>query len=365
MEGRLRVVIAGGGVAALEAAFALDALAGERVDVELLSPAEIFTYRPLSVLAPFTGDRPPPQFNIPKLVARAGATWRRGRLRKIDPWARTATTRDTDERPYDALLLALGARTEPALPGALTFTDQDALPEFERVLNSVRADAMRRVAFVVPPGARWSLPAYELAFHTADLAAHHAPLTRVAVVTAEREPLEDFGEEASRDVRALLRARGIELATERMASSFEDGRLWLGAEGSVAVDTAVALPILRGVRIEGVPCDASGFVAVDAFGRVRGLEGVFAAGDVTQHPVKQGGLAAQQADAAASVIAAQAGADVRPEPFRPVLRGLLLTAGAPRWLRAEEGAGEVADEPPWWPPAKMAARYLGPALATA
>jgi CBS domain-containing protein len=110
-----------------------------------------------------------------------------------------------------------------------------------------------------------------------------------------------------------------------------------------------------------------GFVPVDPHGRVPGLSDVFAAGDITNFAIKQGGLAAQQADAAAEQIAANTGAEVMPQPFRPVLRGLLLTGGRPRYLRQEltGGAGDasVADpEPLWWPPAKISGRYLAPFL---
>ena len=52
-NGKLRVVIAGGGVAALEAMVALRRLAGEFLEIELLSPDRDFFYRPLSVGEPF------------------------------------------------------------------------------------------------------------------------------------------------------------------------------------------------------------------------------------------------------------------------------------------------------------------------
>jgi CBS domain-containing protein len=95
---------------------------------------------------------------------------------------------------------------------------------------------------------------------------------------------------------------------------------------------------------------------------------VYAAGDITTFSVKQGGIAAQQADAAAEAIAADAGADVVPKPFRPVLRGLLLTGAQPRYLHGElaGGAGETSEaslEPLWWPPAKIVGRHLAPFLA--
>ena len=60
------------------------------------------------------------------------------------------------------------------------------------------------------------------------------------------------------------------------------------------------------------------------------MDGVFAAGDATTFPIKQGGLAAQQADAVAEMVACAAGADIRPQPFRPILRGTLLTGAAAR-----------------------------------
>jgi sulfide:quinone oxidoreductase len=101
-------------------------------------------------------------------------------------------------------------------------------------------------------------------------------------------------------------------------------------------------------------------------GSVRGLENVYAAGDLTTFPVKQGGIAAQQADAAAESIAASAGAEIEPQPFTPVLRGLLLTGLTPRYLRSEQAnvRSAVDTEPLWWPPAKIVGRHLAPFLAS-
>src|SRR5699024_6223966 len=114
----------------------------------------------------------------------------------------------------------------------------------------------------------------------------------------------------------------------------------------------------------GLPADASGFIPVDEHAAVRGLRDVYAVGDVTDQPLKQGGLAAQQADAAASAIAHALGAPVRPEPFRPVLRGLLLSGvGAAFLRRAADGGSEASFGALWWPPTKVAGRHLGPFLA--
>ena len=47
------VLVAGGGVAGLEALLALRRLAGDRVELSLLSPRADFTYRPMAVAEPF------------------------------------------------------------------------------------------------------------------------------------------------------------------------------------------------------------------------------------------------------------------------------------------------------------------------
>src|SRR3954469_13936085 len=54
---RHRVVILGGGVAALEVMLALRELAEDRVDIDLLAPEPWFWYRPLSTIEPFGAQR--------------------------------------------------------------------------------------------------------------------------------------------------------------------------------------------------------------------------------------------------------------------------------------------------------------------
>ncbi len=135
------------------------------------------------------------------------------------------------------------------------------------------------------------------------------------------------------------------------------------------VDRIVTEPRLVGPRLRGIACEHDGFIQTDAHGRVAGLDDVFAAGDATAFPIKQGGLAAQQADAVAEAIAASAGADVEPQPFRPILRGLLLTGELARYLRSDISgrAGDdsvISEEALWWPPDKIAGRYLAPYLSS-
>ena len=74
------------------------------------------------------------------------------------------------------------------------------------------------------------------------------------------------------------------------------------------VDRVVALPLLHGPQLAGAPAESDyGFIPVDVHGRVKGLQNVYAAGDSTNFPIKQGGLATQQADAVASHLGLAAG----------------------------------------------------------
>jgi sulfide:quinone oxidoreductase len=357
-----KVLIAGGGVAALEAALALRALAGDRTDVELLAPEPLFWYRPMSVAEPF-GLGEARRFDLQELATAAGATYTPGALEAVDTSRKLART-SSGTVGYDALLIACGAEPRPAIPGALTFRGPADSERVSAVLAQIDSGEIRRLAFVIPAGAVWTLPAYELALMTA---ARGGRRVELVLVTPEREPLVLFGPAATETIESLLAEAGIEVHPGAYADSFVDGALTLGADEAVAADAAIALPRLRGRRIGGIPQTVEGFIPVDSHALVIGLRDVYAAGDATSFPVKQGGIAAQQAEVAASSIAIAAGADLDPSVFRPVLRGVLLTGGPPRYLRREitGGFGEtsfVATEPLWWPPAKIVGRYLAPFL---
>ena len=187
-------------------------------------------------------------------------------------------------------------------------------------------------------------------------------------MTPEEAPLRVFGAEASRRLEALLAERGIRLRLHTYPDAFANGQLTVVPGAPQPADRVIALPRLAGSFVPGLPQDPDGFVSVDPHGRIGDVEDVYAAGDITTFPVKQGGIAAQQADTVAETIAQAAGAPVLPTPFDPVLRGLVLTGDGPTFLRAEIGGGrgdasEAAGEALWWPPGKIAARYLAPYLA--
>ena len=69
---------------------------------------------------------------------------------------------------------------------------------------------------------------------------------------------------------------------------------------------------------------------------------------------------------AAEGIAAAAGADVEPQPFHPVLRGRLITGDESLNLEADiaggGGEGVSSLDYLWWPPEKIAGKYLSAQL---
>ena len=364
-EAPLHVVVAGGGVAGLELALALRALAEERVSVEVVSPETDFVYRPLAVVEPFRAGEAT-SFPLPALVREAGAELHAGEIDAVDAAKKTVTTREGGELPYDVLVVALGARAREAVPGALTFREPQDGPALASLLGDVVDGRARRLAFAVPAGATWPLPLYELALLTETYLADYGTMeTELTLVTPEEAPLGIFGRVASDALQELLETRGIDVRLRTTPFRFERGALQLMPADSLDADAVIALPRAEGPFLSGLPSDVAGFVPTDQHGRVVGVDDVYAAGDVTQFPVKQGGIATQQADAVAAAIAARAGAPVEPAPFRPVLRGLLLTGLFPRYLRAEPGTdvSAIDTEALWWPPAKIVGRYLAPFLA--
>jgi sulfide:quinone oxidoreductase len=380
-RGPARILIAGGGFAAVEAALCLRATAGEEVTLSLLAPDPEFHYRPAATSEPFdfAASR---RYDLREIVSDVGAQFHQSRLEAVASKKRFVRTASGARLPYNALIVATGARAVAGVPGAITFRDQRDVGQINRLLDGLDAGVVRRIVFALPAGPGWPLPLYELALLSANHARERGQAIELTVVTPEREPLALFGAEASALVRGLLEDRGVRFVGGALASGVQrDGSLALAGGRAIRADRVVALPELRGRRFTGLPASRSGFIPVDASGRVEGIEDVYAAGDVTTFPIKQGGLAAEQADVVAHTIAARLGLPVKEIRAPRVLQARLL--GGEHKDTTPRGAGALflrtefdwrgqptrarlvrADDAGAAKAAKVLGRYLVPYLET-
>lgn len=362
-ESPLRVVVAGAGVGGLETMVALRGLVGQRVALTLVAPQDDFTVHALEVFEPFGFGRAQ-RYPVAALAADLDAAFHRDAVARVERDDRVVHLQSGTELTYDRLVLAVGAFPYPAYEPGVCFKRAHDAEAFDEVVADVRSGRAEHVAIVVPPGCGWTLPAYELALMIAAL----ATASQVTLVTPEAEPLCAFGAPVAAWARTTLASAGVQLLTGIHATVPQPTLVTLTADASLACDRVVHLPLWSGPNCPGVPCDADGFVPVDAAFRVPEDDDLFAIGDATAGVYKQGGLATQQADVVAEHIAWQVGEEHPPRPYRPVLRGLLRTADGPRFLRAEPPGGatsaEVSDQCLWWPASKVAARWLTPWLAS-
>ncbi len=362
-----RVVIAGGGIAGLEAALALHDLAPDLATVELVAPDADFTYKPMVVEEPFS-LAPAQRLELEPALRELGTGFIHAALSGVDPDQHLLDLSDGERLRFDLLIVAVGGRARPAYEDVETFwAGRSDLP-IDELLDRAAAHPSRTLAFIVPPGCTWPLPLYELTLMGRRRAEEQGLYgVRIQIVTPERSPLTVFGTVPSQAVAALLKARGIDVLTDSYVIQ-EDGQMRRATgDGVLEAAAFVALPVIEGPRVPGLPADEHGFIPIDEQTRVAGVDDVYAAGDGTTFPIKQGGLATQQADVAAEQIASRLGGPVEPGEFHPVLRGQLLTGDESLNLRQEidggHGEGAASLDYLWWPPHKVSGRYLAAWLA--
>ena len=360
-----RIVVAGGGIAGLEAVIALRSLGGTRVDPVLVSPQREFAFRALEVAEPF-GARSL-RIAVADLLGELEVPQVTDTLVAVDPARRTIDTAQGSSLEYDALLLAVGGTPFPLHAHGITFDRPGDPAPFDELLADVDAGLARDVVFVVPDECAWTLPAYDLALMLRGWARRRDVAVRIRVITAEDSPLQAFGTAVSAKVRGVLDDAEVGVVAGSAPVVISDTALLAGSHW-VTADRIVSLPGLAGPRLRGVPCDWAGFVVVDDEGAVPGCPGVYAVGDGAAHSRKQGGLAAQQADVAARAILHAAGVRVPSVTQEPLLRGALATPDGPLFLQSappygQPGSGGTASFVPLWdPPTKVATRWLGPRL---
>ena len=211
-----KVVVCGGGIAAVEGLLRLRKLAGDSVDIQLVAPNEELVQRPLAVAQPFASG-PPNRYPLKRIASDVGAEWIKDTLGWVDAEGRIVHTGDGTELPFDALLVAVGARPVEPFEHVRTFSDAQADETFQGVVKDIEEGYSKSVAFLLPDGPVYPLPIYELALLTAERARSMGVDVDLCVVTPEPAPLAVFGPKASEAISAVLAGAGITVYTSAMA----------------------------------------------------------------------------------------------------------------------------------------------------
>lgn len=352
-----QVVVVGGGIAGAECLLALSDLAPTRARLTLVTPQP---EHPIEALAPAAafGLAEPQAIPIARLCEHTSATWVRDAMAGIDPDRRSIRLASDATLPYESAVLALGA-TPAAVTGAdLTYRGYASHAEITALVDELRRGSVRSVGVVVPMANGWTLPAYELAL----LLAGTVPGAHVTVWTPEPEPLAAFGAAAVDAISRELAHRRVGLRTSVMVAPAADGTLEALPGEPLRADRIVAVAASQGPAVDGLLSTSDGFLVVDERQVVKGANGVYAVGDCAAGPVKQGGIATRQADAAAAAIARALGAVICHREPDHTLRGKLVGGPAPLYLRQPglrgEADGQVSDEELWRPSSKVWGHYL-------
>jgi sulfide:quinone oxidoreductase len=362
-----RVVIAGGGIAALETVLALSDLAGDRVRKIVLAPNAEFVYRPMTVREPFAYS-PAARYPLAAILADTGAELVADGLSWVEPEKHVVHTRDGERLEYDALVLALGAKLYSRYKHAVTIDDRCMDDALHGLIQDIEGGYLDSVAFVAPGRMAWPLPLYELALMTAGRAEDMNVKLEATLVTPEEKPLAIFGQEVSDGVAALLAAKGVRTITSGYSEVTRSGEVVINpGDRRLRAGRVIALPELYGPSVRGLPVSEHGFIGVDGFCRVPHAGPVYAAGDAVDFAIKQGGVGCQHADVVAQSIAKLAGADIEPQAFNPVIHGVLLTDGRPRYIAAKITGGQgfasqFSERPIDGVTQKVAGKYLAPYL---
>jgi sulfide:quinone oxidoreductase len=327
-----RVVVLGGGFAALETAFQLAAsVKPTRVQLTVVSDRDHFLYRPGLTGLPFGAAEAPLHVPLARALDRRGINRRLACVRDIDTDRRVVHTNRTPPIHYDHLVIATGAQPHPyRVPGLAEHAAQLSTPgqlhqlgeRFQWIAHYAGHGRPQQVLFVVPPNTTWPGPAYEIALML-DTWLRRRDVrhqVRITFATAERAFGERLGTGLHRILADEFEARGIAGSTELTVTEIAELHTCFDDGSKVQHDLVVAVPPhAAALRHGALPSDGLGFLTCQPSDRsVVGCDGVYAPGDAGDFPVKQAFLAVTQARAVARAITARiTGTPVEPE-FEPV-----------------------------------------------
>lgn len=290
-----RIIIVGAGFAglwsALGAARELDEQGIPDTDVEVLviNPNDYHSIRVRNYEEPLDQSLVP----LSEVLVPAGVAWMQGTVMDIDPAGQRVLV-NTDEGArhldYDRLVLAAGSKlAHPPIPGLVEFTfdvdTHDGAKQLGDHLRSLpaRPEAPGRYTVVVVGAGLTGVEiAAELPARLAGIAGD-AARGAIRVILADRTPKISQGMGGAQPViERAMRELGVELMPNFSLGAVDDQGVDLADGTRIDADTVIWCGGMHANPLAGklnVPLDELGRLPVDAFLRVKGVPGVFAAGD--------------------------------------------------------------------------------------
>ena len=177
------------------------------------------------------------------------------------------------------------------VPGALTFRGERARRRSARCSTRSRTGRSRHSPSRSPAGTTWPLPLYELALMSAaELAQRGRPATAFARHTRGRAA-RAVRRRRERRRRSLARRGGVEAHLGMHRDRGRGGELRLASGGTLRPNGSSRCPVSWDRPSRDCRATERDSSPTDAHGLVTGRDDVYAAGDATSFPVKQGGIA--------------------------------------------------------------------------
>jgi sulfide:quinone oxidoreductase len=331
MRARPRIVVLGGGFAALETAFLLRMRLHDAAEIALVSDHDHFTFRPNTIYIPFGAD--PDRLRLPLFepLARRDIAGELGRAVEVDPDAKRVTLANSRRLSYDKLVIATGAGMSPDdVPGLAEHAETIWTPDsmsalgacFRHLRDNARAGEPERVLFLIPPNNKCAGPLYEIVFMLETWLRRQNARDNVTLTwsTFEDGYIQAFGPRLDLVVGHEFAERGIDGHTGEAVTEVRAGEVRYADGSARGYDHLIAFPpYVAAVRWPGLPADERGFLQTDAATRqLFGHPDVYVPGDAGDFPVKQAFLALLQADTVAEHIAADVLGREFATPFDPV-----------------------------------------------
>jgi 3-phenylpropionate/trans-cinnamate dioxygenase ferredoxin reductase subunit len=201
------------------------------------------------------------------------------RATRVDPIDKTVRLSNRDSVVYDQILIATGSRNRSLpIPGL----------KLERVYDLRTVEDCDRIRAEIAPGRRAAVVG--MGFIGSEIASSLRQMgVEVVVIEGEKVPLyRALGEEIGRLMEHIHRDHGVEMIFEDHVSGFEGAggveRIVTRSGRQIDCDFAVVgigvEPVIDVVAGSGVEVDNG--IVVDEYCRTN-VEGIFAAGDVTNH----------------------------------------------------------------------------------